>query len=765
MQPDEMKVGHVTRNVVSIAVVDRKTIIQAQELRASTHGEPLRIKAVEGGKYILVEGETDFAPENITVKRVGKDLYLSLEGTELDQPQLIIEGFYDTSGQVVGMAENGTYYPYVASDAEHDHEVAFLMEDVASPQVLGVEGLKGFGHDLVAMAGAGFLVPSLLGLGALGLVGVGVAASRDKGGSSKHDHVAQIDPVSGQQPEIGNVTDNVGDKQGILLPGETTDDTTPTFSGTGDPGSELKVKDNGKEIGTVIVDENGNWEFTPDIPLEDGQHLIVVVPPKGGEPSEGFDLVVDTKAPSQVIIDSITDDVGEKVGVIANNGETDDSTPTLNGRAEAGSLVSIFNHGQLLGTVRVDADGYWQFTPSALADGEYVFTAHATDAAGNIGLLSPPYVITIDTLAPEKPELGGDGHGISDVLDDVGVIQGSITNGGVTDDSTPTLIGKGDPGDTVTVIDNGKEIGKVVVDEKGEWAFTPATDLTEGEHSMTVIYTDPAGNSSAPSDPWVINVDTTAPINLGVESAIDDVGPIIGPIKDGDTTDDNQPTLGGSSEPGATVIIIDNGSVIGETVADDKGQWSFTPEQALEDGEHGFTVVITDPAGNSSAESDPYVVNVDTTAPDKPSIESVYDDQGDVQGNLTSGDVTDDSKPTLSGKAEANGTVIIYDKNVEIGRAPVDDKGEWTFTPNTPLSSGGHNLSVAAFDRAGNVSEMSDKFALIVTADGAPAAPAITAVKDDVGAITGELQKNAVTDDARPTVEGTAEAGAIVSVY
>ncbi|MHC8383994.1 Ig-like domain-containing protein [Pseudomonas sp. LB3P14] len=755
----------MTPSAVSIAVVDGRTIIQALELRTSKHGEPLRIKAIEQGKYILAEGEKGFAPENITVKRVGKDLHISLEGTDLDQPQLIIEGFYDTQSQVVGMAEDGTYYPYVASDAEHEHEVAFLMDDVSAPQVLGVEALNGFGHDLVALAGSGILWPSVLGLGALGLIGLGVAATRDDGGSSQPAPPPEIVTTPEKQPEIGTVTDNVGDKQGLLLPGDITDDTTPTFSGTGTPGAELQVTDNGKEIGKVVVDENGNWEFTPEMPLDEGQHVIVIVPEKGGEPSDGFELEIDTKAPSQVVIDSITDDVGVKIGVIANHGQTDDATPTLSGRAEPDSLVSIFVHGQLLGTTLVDANGNWQFTPTALADGEYVFTAHATDAAGNIGLSSLPYTVTIDTVSPQKPGLGGDGHGISDVLDNEGSIQGSITNGGVTDDTTPTLVGKGEPGDTVTLIDNGKVIGEVVVDDEGEWTFTPNTEFNEGQHDLTAVITDPAGNSSLPSDPWVIHVDTTAPVNPGVENAIDDVGSIVGPIKTGETTDDNKPTLGGSSEPGATVTIIDDGKVIGEVVVDDNGQWTFTPETALEDGEHGFTVVITDPAGNASDESDPFIVIVDTVTPGKPSIESVFDDVGDVQGNLKPGDITDDNKPTISGKAEANGTVVIYDKGVEIGHAPVDDKGQWTFTPSIPLSHGEHKLVVEAVDAAGNASEKSDVFAFEVFADGAPAAPAITAVKDDVGSIKGNIQKEGVTDDARPTLEGTAEAGTTVSIY
>ncbi|EIM17077.1 Ig-like domain-containing protein [Pseudomonas chlororaphis] len=845
---------------VSVSVVDGKTITSVQELVQQSAGKPVRIKAIPGGKYLLAEGEQGFAPENITLKRVGKNLHVALEGTDPDQPELIIEDFYEYEGQLVGMAEDSTYHEYVAVDGDDDSAVAFLIDGATSAQALGAAELAGFGDGLAMLAGSVFPTAAL-GLGALGILGAG-AAIAGGGGGSKNKPQPQIKaPVA---PEIGQILDNVGDQQGAIQPGQSTDDNTPTITGTGEPGSTIEIIDNGNVIGEVVVDGNGNWEFTP-APLPDGGHVITVRP-EGGNESGGVEIIIDTQAPGQVSIDGVTDDFGPKTGAVAHQGQTDDNTPTLNGRAEPGSLVSIYDRGQLLGTTQADANGQWVFTPAALADGEHHFTATATDAAGNIGLPSELYAVTIktngplkpeigaitdnegpivgeldnpavtttaprplsgsgepgdtvtiidngnvigevvvggngsweftpapleegnhnfevvvtdpngnssepsdpwpvviDTTAPEKPGLGGDGHGLGDILDDVGDIQGSITPGGVTDDTKPTLVGTGEPGDTVTIIDNGNVIGSVVVGENGQWTFTPAEELAEGQHDFSVIFTDPAGNSSEASDPWPVLIDTMAPEKPQIGEVIDDIGSVTGPIGSGEVTDDNKPTLSGSGEAGGTVTIIDNGQVIGETVVDENGQWTFTPEEALEDGEHKFEVVITDPAGNSSEPSDGHVVIIDTAAPNKPVIEEVIDDIGSITGPIDSGDVTDDNKPTLSGSGEPGDTVTIIDNGNAIGEVVVDEKGEWTFTPEVALEDGKHEFEVVITDPAGNSSEPSDPYVVIIDTQ-APSKPTIDTVYDDQGDKQGNLIAGETTDDAKPTISGKAEAGSTVVI-
>lgn len=763
-------------NAVNVAVVDGKTITQTVELSTVKNGQPVRIKAVKGGHYILGEGEKGIAPENITIKRVGKNLHVALEGSDPDQPQLIIEDFEGSGGQLVGIAEDGSYYEYISSDAEEDRSAALLMDGVSSPQVLGAQPLTGFGDGLTAGSGIGWFWPALLGLGALGLLGGIYAATRDDG---KKDN----NGGNGDKGSIGGADDNVGDKQGLIENGGSTDDKTPTFSGIGRPGTSVEIIDNGNPIGTAIVGEDGKWEFTPAEPgLPDGSHTIVVVPVdqggNKGEPSPGYVVIIDTVAPSRPLIDSVFDDFAPNEGPIASGGHTNDTTPTLSGTGEAGSIIRIYDDGVEIGSTVAEADGTWSFTPDpALAEGPHEFTVAAEDAAGNISVPSLPFPIIVDITAPTRP---GDGNGgIEDVQDNVGPVQGSIENGGTTDDKTPTFSGGGlEPGDTVIIIDNGTEIGTAIVGEDGKWEFTPEEPgLEDGQHDIVVVIKDPAGNESEPSDPpYVIIIDPNAPGKPGagtggIDDVLDNVGPIQGSIEDGGLTDDDTPTLVGSGgQPGNTVIIIIDGTPVGSAIVDPDGKWEFTPNPALAEGTHEFVVVVKDPQGNESEPSDPHTIIIDLTAPGKPGagtggIEDVLDNVGPIQGSIEDGDTTDDNTPTLVGSgAEPGDTVTIIDNGVEIGTAIVGDDGRWEFTPDPVLSEGPHPITVIITDPAGNASEPSDPYIIIVDTL-APAPPTIDSVFDDQGTSTGNITPGDITDDAQPEISGTAEPGSTVIIY
>ncbi|MRS22183.1 hypothetical protein GJV08_23715, partial [Enterobacteriaceae bacterium RIT692] len=159
----------------------------------------------------------------------------------------------------------------------------------------------------------------------------------------------------------------------------------------------------------------------------------------------------------------------------------------------------------------------------------------------------------------------------------------------------------------------------------------------------------------------------------------------------------------------------------------------------LNDGAHDFTVIVTDPAGNSSEESDPYTVIVDTEAPAAPVIKQIIDDQGDVTGPIANGGTTDDAQPEISGSAEAGSTVIISDNGVVIGSTVADANGDWSFIPVPPLLNGDHEFTAKAQDPAGNVSDDSNSIGFELIAGGNATAPAITGAWDDVEAKTGML--------------------------
>ncbi|MCF3195984.1 Ig-like domain-containing protein, partial [Pseudomonas bubulae] len=255
-----------------------------------------------------------------------------------------------------------------------------------------------------------------------------------------------------------------------------------------------------------------------------------------------------------------------------------------------------------------------------------------------------------------------------------------------------TLHGQATPGSTVTVYDGTTPIGTTTADGLGNWTLT-TPDLVEGAHALTATSTTATG-TSAPTSPFNLTIDTTAPgqpgagDNGGIDLITDNVGQVTGPIADGGTTDDTTPTLsGGGQTPGDTVTIIDNGQPLATVIVGPDGTWTYTPPP-LNEGEHPFTLIVTDPAGNASDPSDPYTIIVDTTAPVAPVITSVFDNQGAVTGNLAAGDTTDDAQPQISGTAEPGSTLIIYDNGVEIGRETVAADGTWTHLPVPVLDNG-----------------------------------------------------------------------------
>ena len=204
---------------------------------------------------------------------------------------------------------------------------------------------------------------------------------------------------------------------------------------------------------------------------------------------------------------------------------------------------------------------------------------------------------------------------IDAIVDDHGSKTGNIGNGGYTDDSRPEIKGKGRPGDRVHVYDGRYLLGHVEIGVDGSWSFTPAVPLATGKHSISIIHEAPDGDVSEMSAPYVIIVDRVAPDKPSIIEVTDDVGAQTGAISNGGGTDDNTPTLSGKGEVGATVTVIDNGQVIGETLVADDGSWVFTPDVELADGQHEFEVVMTDQAGNASDHSEKHIIVVKAAVP------------------------------------------------------------------------------------------------------------------------------------------------------
>lgn len=544
-----------------------------------------------------------------------------------------------------------------------------------------------------------------------------------------------VDTAGPGVPVVTSVIDDVAPITGTLTSGNSTNDARPTFNGTGDVGSTVHVIVDGNEIGTAVVNAQGSWTFTPGTDLIDGPHAITFNATDAagnvGTATAPFNLTVDTGVPSAPVISAAADNVGSIQTPLTSGQSTDDTTPTLSGTATANATVTIYENGQPVGTALADGTGAWSFTPSTpLAAGSHTWTATVTDAAGNISPASPGFTLVVDSTAPTAPV-------ISQAIDDVGSITGPITSGQTTDDTVPRLVGTSEPFATVNIYEGTTLVGTGTADGSGSWSILLNTTLTEGAHSFTAQATDAAGNTSASSASFSLTIDTAPPALPVLTSILDDVGNAATPVANGGITNDAQPTLSGTAEAGSTVKIFDNGVQIGSVIATG-GAWSYTPSPALGNGPHTLTFTATDATGNASAPTAGYTINVDTLAPAAPVISSVIDDVGSVIGPVTSTNPTNDTRPALSGTAEANATVRIYDGITLVGTVTADGNGNWTLPETTTLTQGTHNFTATATDAAGNTSPASAVTTIIVDLT-APTAPTGT-FNADGSVLTGNAE-------------------------
>ena len=458
-------------------------------------GQALVIKAKKGAKYQLqdLEKPDGAAPEYVKVKRVGKDLHILFEDSE--QADVIIEDYYDvmTEGYngVIGQAENGSFYEYIPEDPD----VKGLIPELADGgQTVSVA--LGGAEVVPTGAAIGILAFNPL-LAALGLAGAGAAAAAAAGGGT----------TGTTGLAITEVTDNAGNPGGgtaVVPNGGDTNDTTPSFKGTGTPGEVVTIKDGDKVVGSTTVNPDGSWNFNAPEQAT-GAHSYTASTPSGGTTPE-FKLNIDTASPtilvevdqpninntgtatvtftlSEASTDFIKDDItvtGGTLGPLVQS-STNPLVYTATFTPAAGAAAGA------IGTVKVDSNKFTDAAGNANQDG--------AEADNSVSI----------TVVSGKPTT------LTEVTDNVGNPGGAtevVTNGGDTNDTTPSFKGTGTPGEVVTIKDGDKIVGTTTVNPDGTWNFT-APEQATGPHSYTA--STPSGGTTAPFN---VNVDTTSPTIL-----------------------------------------------------------------------------------------------------------------------------------------------------------------------------------------------------------------------------------------------------------
>ena len=196
-----------------------------------------------------------------------------------------------------------------------------------------------------------------------------------------------------------------------------TNDNTPTLVGKATSNATISIFDgegeNAPLLGTTTTDADGNWSYTPNSPLADGDHKFTIEASKVAANGEELkatstqEITVDTDNSTLSITKISTDDFSDlsHYNTMYDSNKQYDFSPTIEGKAEPFADINlviktadIINRDGLgnswLGkaaqvveelSAKADADGNWKVESSVLnnMDFEYTVQASSVDEAGN----------------------------------------------------------------------------------------------------------------------------------------------------------------------------------------------------------------------------------------------------------------------------------------------------------------------------------------------------------------------------------------------
>lgn len=454
-------------------------------------------------------------------------------------------------------------------------------------QTTAIESIAPF-LDTVAQTSTfpwGWLAGAAVGGGALGAL---LASGGD--GDSKTEVISNPTPPA----EPGNatpsflVTDNQGDQRGILATNDITDDTTPTFSGSGQAGATIQIKDsNGNTIASTQVDNNGHWSVS--LPTQSaGEHTWSVVQIVGSTITDAgsITLTIDNSQASVQVATTAGDNI--------INASEQAAGFTLSGTSShlaQGTELTVTLNGKTY-TTSVGANGAWSVQvptadAQALGEGNQAVLVSGKDATGNT--VTGAQLLTVDTQPPTLA--------INTIAQD-NIISAAEHNVALVLSGTSNA----EAGQTVTLTVNGKS-HTATVGSDGTWQVTlPATEvqaLAEGNYAVNASVSDRAGNTTSHSANFT--VDTSAPVvsvnTVAGDDILNNAEQAVAQIISGQVS---------GASPGDTVTVkLGTHVLTGIVLAD--GSWNVALDPAvtrtLDRGANTIFVTVTDAAGNTGAAS------------------------------------------------------------------------------------------------------------------------------------------------------------------
>lgn len=169
--------------------------------------------------------------------------------------------------------------------------------------------------------------------------------------------------------------------------------------------------------------------------------------------------------------------------------------------------------------------------------------------------------------------------------------------------------------------------------------------------------------------------------------------------------------LAGRAAPRSEVTVLDGEHPLGQTTADERGEWVLVPGLAMEAGARALTIQARSGEETPAQSSAPVILVVPEGA-GQPALAMAPQAEGGPRLILGPGggetaplsidlvDMNQDGRLFMGGRAPAGAVLHLYLDNAFLGRAQADDQGGWRLAAK---AAGGHALRADQVDIKGKV--------------------------------------------------------------
>ncbi|PMO95977.1 Ig-like domain-containing protein [Vibrio splendidus] len=325
---------------------------------------------------------------------LGQRIVISVDGTI----KVLVEGQPLQAGDVVLESQNGSNEPQVSAkrfsseegEIELDQDIANIfaaLEEGQDPTELGEEFATAAGQNGSSLASSGTIerdgeetIPGTEFV-TTGFESLGMSRTQSL---SLLDAFRSIDQPNTEPTFVDNNNSPIGDTVSFSINEDTP--VSGTLSASDEDGDSLFfTKATDPSNGTVVIDENGDWTYTPNENYNGNDSFTVVVSDGQG----GTDTIT-----VNIGVTPINDSpVGEDVSVT-----TDEDTPVSGSltATDADNDQLTFSKGTepLNGSVVVDENGNWTYTPDENYNGSDSFTVVVDDGQGGTDTITVDVGVT-----------------------------------------------------------------------------------------------------------------------------------------------------------------------------------------------------------------------------------------------------------------------------------------------------------------------------------------------------------------------------------